>query len=148
MEKQPLFKERGPKKEVEVLMVIQLGVAEVARRKVTGDEGTLTNISEGVIEDAAQGIGYVLGAVIEGVVGAIIPVVEQLIPAIIRSIEAGFKAVRESVKGSEADIITIMTIVIIFIGSFVTARGILSRGTMTGMAPPAPSVPVVGAVPL
>lgn len=129
-------------------MVIQLGAAEIARRKATGDEGTLANISEGVIEDAAQGIGYVLGAVIEGVVNSIIPVIEELIPALIRSVEAGFKAVRESVKGSEADIITIMTIVIIFIGSFVTARGILSRGTMTGMAPPAPSVPVVGAVPL
>jgi phage-related protein len=73
-------------------MVVGFVPIEAARRKLSGDEGTLASISEGVIEDAAQGIGYVLGAVIEGVVTAIIPVIEELIPALIRSVESGFKA--------------------------------------------------------
>ena len=99
-----------------------------------------------VVEDAAEGFGKVLGAVIEGVVNAIIPVIEELIPAIIRSIQAGWGALKEGIEGSEADIITIVTVAIIMMGSFVTARGILSRGTMAGVAPQPISIPVVGPV--
>ena len=102
----------------------------------------------GVVEDAAEGIGKVAGEVIVGVFEAVIPIIEELIPALIRGIQLGWEAVKEGIEGYEADIITLFTIAIIFVGAFITGRGILSRGTMVGMAPPAPSVPVVGAVPL
>ena len=97
-------------------------------------------------ENAAAGLGQVLGAVIEGVVNAIIPVIEEVLPAIVRSIGAAFEAVKEGVEGSEADIITVFTVVIIMMGAFITGRGILARGTMIGARPPPISVPVVGPV--
>jgi hypothetical protein len=102
----------------------------------------------GVIESAAEGIGTVFGTVIEGVVTAIIPVIEELIPAFIRSIEKAFVAVREGIRGKEADVITTFTILIIMLGCFVTARGILARGSMAGRAPSPVSVPVVGTLPV
>ena len=103
------------------------------------------------IKDAIPGaddIGEALGSVVGAIVEAVIPVIENLIPAFIESIRRGALAIREGVRGSEADIITTLTIFIFIVGAFISARGILSRGRMTGIAPPAPSVPVVGAVPL
>lgn len=96
----------------------------------------------------AEDIGDALGGVVVAIVEAVIPIIEELIPAFIRGIQLGWGAIKEGIEGYEADIITLFTIGIIFVGSFITARGILSRGTMVGIAPPAPSVPVVGAVPL
>mgnify|MGYP003128487092 CR=1 FL=1 len=98
--------------------------------------------------DIAGAVGDALGDLVVAIVEAVIPVIEELIPALIRGIQLGWGAVKEGIEGYEADIITLFTIGIIFVGSFITARGILSRGTMGGIAPPAPSVPVVGAVPL
>ena len=103
------------------------------------------------IKDAIPGaddIGEALGSVVVAIVEAVIPVIENLIPAFIESIRRGALAIREGIRGSEADIITTLTIFIFIVGAFITARRILSRGRMSGIAPPAPSVPVVGAVPL
>ena len=105
-------------------------------------------VVDDAIEGAASGLGVVIGAVIEGVVTAIIPVIEEILPALIRGIGGAWGAIKEGVEGYEADIITLFTVVIIMMGAFITGRGILSRGTMVGIAPAAPSVPIVGAVPL
>ena len=105
-------------------------------------------VVDDAIEGAASGLGVVIGAVIEGVVNALIPVIEEVLPAIIRGIGAAWGAIKEGLEGSEADIITVFTIFIIIAGAWITGRGILSRGTMVGRAPAAPSIPVVGAVPL
>tara|TARA_R110002012_G_scaffold135453_1_gene289236 strand:- start:2125 stop:2463 length:339 start_codon:yes stop_codon:yes gene_type:complete len=112
-----MFKERRSTSEVEVLMV-----------------------------DIAGTVGDALGDVVVAIVEAVIPVIEELIPALIRGIQLGWGAIKEGVEGYEADIITLFTILIIFVGSFITARGILSRGTMVGVAPRPISIPVVGPV--
>ena len=96
----------------------------------------------------ADDVGEALGSVVVAIVEAVIPVIENLIPALIESVRRGFGAIREGVRGQEADIITTATIIIFIIGAFISARGILSRGRMAGVAPAAPSIPVVGAVPL
>ena len=101
------------------------------------------------IKDAIPGaddIGTAIGSVVVAIVEAVIPVIENLIPALIESVRRGFGAIREGIRGQEADIITIFTIIIIFIGAFITGRGILSRGTMAGVAPKPLSIPVVGPV--
>ena len=110
----------------------------------------LGDIGEGLgdLIPGADDIGAALGSVVVAIVEAVIPVIENLIPAFIESVRRGALAIREGIRGSEADIIPTLTIFIFIVGAFISARGILSRGRMAGIAPPAPSVPVVGAVPL
>tara|TARA_R110000824_G_scaffold201949_1_gene386128 strand:- start:1460 stop:1825 length:366 start_codon:yes stop_codon:yes gene_type:complete len=102
----------------------------------------------GDVIPGADDIGDVIGSFVVAIVNAVIPVIENLIPALVESVRRGFMAIREGIRGSEADVITTFTIIIFMLGAFITARGILSRGRMAGLAPAAPSIPVVGAVPL
>ena len=100
----------------------------------------------GDVIPGADDVGAAIGSVVVAIVEAVIPVIENLIPALIESVRRGFGAIREGIRGQEADIITLFTIIIIFIGAFITGRGILSRGTMAGVAPNPLSIPVVGPV--
>lgn len=81
---------------------------------------------------AGEAIGEGVGKAIVYAVEAIIPIIEEIIPAITQSFITVFEVLKEEIlDGRETYIISLFTIVLIGLSMFWTLKGVLTRGTLS-----------------
>jgi hypothetical protein len=93
----------------------------------------------GVVEDAAEGIGQGLGAIIGGLMAAIPPMIEAIFPALIDGMKAGFTALVDAVDENKVGFASWVTFFLMMYFAFILIRTKL--GGKVG-----PSLPLVGQV--
>ena len=93
----------------------------------------------GVVEDAAEGTGQGLGAIIGGLMAAIPPMIEAIFPALIDGMKAGFNALVDAVDENKVGFASWATFFLMMYFTFILIRTKL--GGKVG-----PSLPVVGQV--
>ena len=93
----------------------------------------------GVVEDAAEGIGQGLGAIVGGLMAAIPPMIEAIFPALIDGLKAGFTALVDAVDENKVGFASWLTFILMMYLSFILIRS--KMGGKIGL-----SLPEVGQV--